>query len=284
MLARIAALLAAPAAACAIDPAVYGRFFHNNAPMFEAMTHKVVASGATSVLDLGTGPGEPATMIAKKLPNVAVTATDVQEGMVEKAKARAAGLPNVQFAVTSADDLKAYADASFDAVTMCYVLMFVPDQARALKEAFRVLKPGGSIYISVWKDLKFIEWVQQASEKTFGSRIALTVNPMALSGFKAVEKLGLEDVDGLSFVTENVTYPFDLGEKSSTFPCDVALIIAGTKVQKVIEEGQTTAKEDFCSNWMKLIEEKGALKEGNVNIPDNTAQLLTVSKAGKEEL
>ena len=57
---------------------------------------------------------------------------------------------------------------------------------------------------------------------------------MALSGFKAVEKLGLEDVDGLSFVTENVTYPFDLGEKSSTFPCDVALILAGTKVQKVI--------------------------------------------------
>ena len=48
---------------------------------------------------------------------------------------------------------------------------------QALKEAFRVLKPGGSIYISVWKDLKFIEWVQQASEKTFGSRIALTVNP-----------------------------------------------------------------------------------------------------------
>ena len=43
MLARIAALLAAPAAACAIDPAVYGRFFHNNAPMFEAMTHKVDA-------------------------------------------------------------------------------------------------------------------------------------------------------------------------------------------------------------------------------------------------
>mgnify|MGYP001373587244 CR=1 FL=1 len=53
---------------------------------------------------------------------------------------------------------------------------------------------------------------------------------------------------------------------------------------QVIEEGQTTAKEDFCSNWMRLIEEKGALKEGNVNIPDNTAQLLTVSKAGKEEL
>ena len=107
---------------------------------------------------------------------------------------------------------------------------------------------------------------------------------MALSGVRAVEKLGLEDVDGLSFVTENVTYPFDLGEKSSTFPCDVALILAGTKVQKVIEEGQTTAKEDFCSNFMRVIEEKGAVKEGNVNIPDNTAQLLTVSKAGKEEL
>ena len=35
-----------------------------------AIFEKVVASGATSVLDLGTGPGEPATMIAKKLPNV----------------------------------------------------------------------------------------------------------------------------------------------------------------------------------------------------------------------
>ena len=43
-----------------------------------------------------------------------------------------------------------FADASFDAVTCRYGLMYARDPARALAEAARVVRPGGRIAFMVW--------------------------------------------------------------------------------------------------------------------------------------
>jgi SAM-dependent methyltransferase len=42
-----------------------------------------------------------------------------------------------------------YADGSYDAVLCCHVLEHIPDDARAMAELFRVLKPGGHAYLQV---------------------------------------------------------------------------------------------------------------------------------------
>ena len=52
------------------------------------------------------------------------------------------GLDNIEFLEMDAEELT-FQDASFDAVTNAYGLMFCPDLPRALSEARRVLKPGG---------------------------------------------------------------------------------------------------------------------------------------------
>jgi len=45
---------------------------------------------------------------------------------------------NLKFSAVSADNLSAFEAKSFDAVTMNYVLMYVPDKLKALREIGRV--------------------------------------------------------------------------------------------------------------------------------------------------
>ena len=66
-------------------------------------------------------------------------------------RAKADGLDNIQFVEMDAEQLR-FTDASFDAVTNAYGLMFCPDPPRALAEVRRVLKPGGRVALTTWDD------------------------------------------------------------------------------------------------------------------------------------
>ncbi|MGH2615959.1 MAG: class I SAM-dependent methyltransferase, partial [Thermomicrobiales bacterium] len=63
--------------------------------------------------------------------------------------AAAAGLDNVEFAASDAEQLDC-AEESFDAVLSRAGLMFLPDVAGALKRLHTFLKPGGRLAASVW--------------------------------------------------------------------------------------------------------------------------------------
>ena len=47
----------------------------------------------------------------------------------------------------------AIADGAFDAVASQFGVMFFPDKARAFRETWRVLKPGGRFLFNVWTDI-----------------------------------------------------------------------------------------------------------------------------------
>jgi demethylmenaquinone methyltransferase/2-methoxy-6-polyprenyl-1,4-benzoquinol methylase len=105
------------------------------------------ASGAARVLDLATGTGDLAFAAAAALARAQVTGVDASPRMVECARARAiresvphAGRP--AFAVGDMARL-AVADASVDAITAGYAFRNAPDRLAALREAARVLRPGG---------------------------------------------------------------------------------------------------------------------------------------------
>lgn len=104
------------------------------------------------VLDLASGSGDPALGIAALVaPEGHVTATDLSPGMVEAAEenARGQGLTNVICRVADAEDLP-FADESFDAVTCRLGLMYCPDPGMALREVWRVLRPGGRAAFVAW--------------------------------------------------------------------------------------------------------------------------------------
>ncbi|MFD1675132.1 class I SAM-dependent methyltransferase [Alicyclobacillus fodiniaquatilis] len=97
----------------------------------------------TSVLDVGCGNGATACEMARKW-NCDVTAIDIRPRMVKNTKKRALqqGL-SVQALQASAEALP-FTDHTFDFIACESVLVFV-DNERALREFFRVLKPGGQM-------------------------------------------------------------------------------------------------------------------------------------------
>ena len=75
------------------------------------------------------------------------TGTDITPAMLKRAQKRAEGFPvDIKFQVADSQALP-FEDNSFDAVIMHLILAVVPKPELVLKEACRVLKPGGRIYI-----------------------------------------------------------------------------------------------------------------------------------------
>ena len=111
-----------------------------------AVAALALAPGKTA-LDLATGTGDLALMIARTHPEVTVIATDPSRGMLDVAveKARPLG-SRVRFAVGDAQAIDLPAGA-VDAVSMAFGIRNVEDRPRALREMARVTRPGGRISI-----------------------------------------------------------------------------------------------------------------------------------------
>jgi len=124
--------------------------------MFAPITQALVEDGQIgsqhSVLDIATGPGEPALSVAALAgPNGKIFGIDPIPEMVAAAR-RAAdrlGLKNVQFDVAFADHLP-FATDTFDAVVSRFGVMFFPSPVDAVREMLRVLKPGRKLALAVW--------------------------------------------------------------------------------------------------------------------------------------
>jgi ubiquinone/menaquinone biosynthesis C-methylase UbiE len=109
-------------------------------------------SAGHRVLDIAAGAGEQSITVAKKVgPTGYVLATDISANILEFAKemAKKAGLANIETKVMDGENL-ALGDNQFDAVISRVGLIYFPDQQKALKEMFRVLKPGGRVAAIVY--------------------------------------------------------------------------------------------------------------------------------------
>ena len=93
------------------------------------------------ILDIGCGPGA----LAKALAADGAAVTGVDPGAAALARARAA-VPGGRFETASGEALP-FPEASFQGAVMLNALHHVPDPARALAEAARVLRPGYALVV-----------------------------------------------------------------------------------------------------------------------------------------
>lgn len=101
------------------------------------------------VLEVGPGSGYYSVEVARRIPQGRLTLLDIQQEMLDlsAARLRAEGLHNVSTRRGDGQSLP-FPDASFDALFMVTVFGEIEARDAFLREAARILKPGGVLSIT----------------------------------------------------------------------------------------------------------------------------------------
>jgi SAM-dependent methyltransferase len=126
----------------------------------EAIVEYAQPRPGMKVLDLASGTGEPAISLASRvLPGGHVTAFDLSSELLEVAAERARQRQLTNFTTQQGDAHHLpFPDSTFDLVTSRFGVMFFQDCLGAMREVWRVLKPGGHACFVVWGPLGQPYW------------------------------------------------------------------------------------------------------------------------------
>jgi ubiquinone/menaquinone biosynthesis C-methylase UbiE len=129
------------------------RFFNESA---KNMAGLLRLRGDEHVLDVACGTGNAALAVAQRLPRGRVTALDFSSGMLDQARRKAAllKLANVEFLERDMQD-PGFGEAAFDAAVCAFGIFFVTDMDNQLKRIASLVKPGGSVMISNFRENYF---------------------------------------------------------------------------------------------------------------------------------
>lgn len=140
----------------------------------DALLGAVNARPGLKLLDVASGPGYVAAAATRL--GLEATGSDIAESMVSEARRRFAG---TRYDIQDAEDLR-YADASFEAVTCAFGMLHFPRPGKAVAEAYRVLRPGGSFAFTVWcgpAKAKLLTLIAEAVQRHADGSVALPAGP-----------------------------------------------------------------------------------------------------------
>ncbi len=165
---------------------------------------RAAAECAGFVLDLCSGSGDMAIAVAKR--GLPVVGLDGDMAMLRAARTKTRGIPLVLADATCLP----FRSASFDSVTIAWGIRNIPERALALKEALRVLRPGGKYVVleSVLPENPFVRFAFRIYTRFFVpflARLVGTYVPAYRYFAGSVERFGPKE----TFLNEIKTAGFE---------------------------------------------------------------------------
>ncbi|MBI5904417.1 MAG: methyltransferase domain-containing protein [Deltaproteobacteria bacterium] len=146
--------------------------FEGKHHLFETLTQKqlelIEPSRPERILDVGCGTGISTLALHKSLAGRSphIYAIDISEAMLHQAKERCRKARGVYFVRGDAENLEAYFHEAFDAIFYTASVFLLPRFADSIRQASRLLLPGGVLSISYYSGL-FTSEGEDAIRKTF---------------------------------------------------------------------------------------------------------------------
>ena len=120
---------------------------------------------------------------------------DVSDEMIRLARTTSQGLSNVRYVVGSASQIPER-DNSFDRVLSVESFYYYPDQGLALDEVFRVMAPGGRLFIliNLYRDNEYsLQWVDLLKIPVHVRSAAEYIAMLRQHGFENAESRQIPD-------------------------------------------------------------------------------------------
>ena len=153
-----------------------------------------------TILDLGCGSGWATRLLAKivgplanETPNV--VGLDISDEMIRLARETFAEFNNIRYVVGSVTNI-AEPNDSFDRILSVESFYYYPNQGLALDEVFRVMAPGGRIYIliNLYADNEYsLQWVDKLKVPVHVRSAAEYVAMLRQHGFEKASSQQIPD-------------------------------------------------------------------------------------------
>jgi len=232
------------------------------------------------LVDIASGPGEPASTIALAMPFVTVFSTDVSVDMHKAAAKKSISVRNMKSMVVDAQDLSAFQSESVDVVTCCYGFMFPKDKVKCLSEVYRILKPGGALVATYWINLVQVKVCREIMATLNSAQvppIALqspAINPLSLSEPGLFDSLSVQaGFHANRIESVESSYPFDFGSHADS---QYKMVTLPIKTQIDALDGQQAARQVYDDIIYKY-----AVLDSTTNslvLPNNTFVMATLIK------